>query len=253
VPGRLLPTSITLRIFYLKGKAEYAIPKNTLTDKDKIRQLAAFYFWSSWAASTNRPNDSITYTSNWPHEPLIDNNPTSDAIIWTGFSIIMLLAGIGALIWYNASRKHDPIAEQIPSADPLMQFKPFPSQLAVIKYFWAVAGLFLLQMIRGVISAHYGVEGNGFYGIPIDKRLPYTVTRTWHTQLGIFWIATAWLAAGCLLGRSPAAKNILVQRLGVHVLFIALVTVVDGSQSAKWLSVKGFSRATIGSGGVNRF
>jgi len=225
---------------FIEGKAEYAIPKNTLTDKDKIRQLAAFYFWSSWAASTNRPNDSITYTSNWPHEPLIDNNPTSDAIIWTGFSIIMLLAGIGALIWYNASRKHDPIAEQIPSTDPLMQFKPFPSQLAVIKYFWAVAGLFLLQMIMGVISAHYGVEGNGFYGIPIDKWLPYTVTRTWHTQLGIFWIATAWLAAGLFIGPVVSGKELPGQRLGVNVLFIALVTVVVGSLIGEWLSVKGF-------------
>jgi len=225
---------------FIEGKAEYAIPKNTLTDKDKIRQLAAFYFWSSWAASTNRPNDSITYTSNWPHEPLIDNNPTSDAIIWTGFSIIMLLAGIGALIWYNASRKHDPIAEQIPSTDPLMQFKPFPSQLAVIKYFWAVAGLFLLQMIMGVISAHYGVEGNGFYGIPIDKWLPYTVTRTWHTQLGIFWIATAWLAAGLFIGPVVSGKELPGQRLGVNVLFAALVTVVVGSLIGEWLSVKGF-------------
>lgn len=225
---------------FTEGKAEYAIPKNTLTDKDKIRQLAAFYFWSAWAASTNRPNDSITYTSNWPHEPLIDNKPTSDAIIWTGFSIIMLLAGIGALVWYNASRKHDPIAEQIPSTDPLLAFNPFPSQLAVIKYFWAVAGLFLLQMIMGVISAHYGVEGNGFYGIPIDKWLPYAVTRTWHTQLGIFWIATAWLAAGLFIGPVVSGKELPGQRLGVNVLFVALVTVVVGSLTGEWLSVKGF-------------
>jgi len=225
---------------FTEGKAEYAIPQNTLTDKDKIRQLAAFYFWSAWAASTNRPNDSITYTSNWPHEPLIANKPTSDAIVWTGFSIIMLLAGIGALVWYNASRKHDPIAEQIPSTDPLTQFKPFPSQLAVIKYFWAVAGLFLLQMIMGVISAHYGVEGNGFYGIPIDRWLPYAVTRTWHTQLGIFWIATAWLAAGLFIGPVVSGKELPGQRLGVNVLFVALVTVVVGSLIGEWLSVKGY-------------
>ena len=48
----------------------------------------------------------------------------------------------------------------------------------------------------GVVTAHYGVEGDGFYGIPLSKWLPYSVTRTWHVQLGIFWIATAWLAAG---------------------------------------------------------
>jgi nitric oxide reductase subunit B len=225
---------------FTEGKPEYAIPKNTITDKEKIRQLVSFYFWSSWAASTNRPNDKITYTSNWPHEPLIDNNPTSDSIIWTGFSIIMLLAGIGMLVWYNASRKHDPLAEQIPNTDPLLEFKALPSQLAVIKYFWAVAGLFLLQMFMGVISAHYGVEGNGFYGIPIDKWLPYAVTRTWHTQLGIFWIATAWLAAGLFIGPVVSGKDLPGQRLGVNVLFVALVTVVVGSLIGEWLSVKGY-------------
>jgi general secretion pathway protein F len=47
-------------------------------------------------------------------------------------------------------------------------------------------------LIMGVIVAHYGVEGNAFYGIPLAKIIPYSVGRTWHTQLGIFWIATAW-------------------------------------------------------------
>ena len=49
----------------------------------------------------------------------------------------------------------------------------------------ADSALALLQIILGVITAHYGVEGNGFFGLRIDEILPYTVTRTWHTQLGI--------------------------------------------------------------------
>lgn len=224
---------------FTKGRAEYAIPESTLTDKETIRQLASFFFWSSWAASTNRPNDHITYTSNWPHEPLIDNNPTSDSIIWTGFSIIMLLAGIGLLVWYNAAQKREPVAEKIPDNDPLLAFKAFPSQLAIVKYFWTVAGLFLLQMIMGVITAHYGVEGGGFYGIPIDQWLPYTVARTWHTQLGIFWIATAWLAAGLFIGPAVSGVELKGQRLGVNLLFVALVVVVLGSMAGEWLSVKG--------------
>lgn len=222
------------------GHVEYAIPKNTLTDRDRIRQLATFFFWSSWAASTNRPGDNITYTSNWPHEPLIDNKPTSDAIIWTGFSIIMLLGGIGLLVWYHASQKHEPLAEQIPSTDPLLNYKALPSQAAIVKYFWTVAGLFLLQMVMGVISAHYGVEGNGFYGIPLDQWLPYTVARTWHTQLGIFWIATAWLAAGLFIGPAVSGVELPYQKLGVNILYVALVVVVLGSMAGEWLSVKGY-------------
>lgn len=224
---------------FIEGDTRAAIPAGTLTDPVRVRQMTAFFFWSAWAASTNRPGEDISYTSNWPHEPLIDNKPTSDAIIWTGFSIIMLLAGIGLLVWYHASKKHEPMAELVPENDPLLTFKPTPSQRAVVKYFWVVSALFLVQMVMGVISAHYGVEGDGFYGIPMAEWLPYVITRTWHTQLGIFWIATAWLAAGLYIGPAVSGIEPKGQRLGVNVLFGALIVVVGGSMVGEWLGVMG--------------
>jgi nitric oxide reductase subunit B len=224
---------------YAEGNVPYAIPAGTLTDPVKQKQIASFFFWTSWAASTNRPNDKITFTSNWPHEPLIDNRPTPDAMIWTGVSILMLLGGVGLLVWYHASQPKEALAEKIPATDPLLTHQPTPSQLATIKYFWVVAGLFLLQIIMGVITAHYGVEGGGFYGIDISKWLPYVVTRTWHTQLGIFWIATAWLAAGLYIGPAVSGFEPKFQKLGVNVLFGALLVVVLGSMAGEWLSVKG--------------
>lgn len=220
------------------GHTEYSIPKGTLTDQTRLRQMATFYFWTSWAASTNRPDDDKTYTSNWPHEPLIANVPTSDSLIWTGMSILMLLGGIGLLVWYHASRPKEPIAERIPSSDPLLSNQPTPSQKAVVKYFWVVSGLFLTQIIMGVITAHYGVEGNAFYGIPLSEWLPYVIARTWHTQIGIFWIATAWLAAGLYIGPAVSGFEPKYQRLGVNVLFGALLVVVVGSLVGEWLSVK---------------
>jgi nitric oxide reductase subunit B len=89
----------------------------------------------------------------------------------------------------------------------------------------------------GVITAHYGVEGDGFYGIKIADWLPYTVSRTWHVQLGIFWIATAWLAAGLFIGPLVSGYEPKFQRLGVHVLFGALLVIVVGSMAGEWLSV----------------
>ena len=225
------------RDLFMNGNVPYAIPEGTLTDTTKINQLVSFFFWTSWAASTNRPGENMTYTSNWPHEPLIDNTPTSDAIIWTGFSIIMLLGGIGLLVWYHASQKKEPLPDRIPEDDPLLTFEATPSQKAVVKYFWVVAGLFLVQMAMGIITAHYGVEGDGFYGIPLDKWLPYSVARTWHTQLGIFWIATAWLAAGLFIGPAVAGFEPKGQKLGVNILFGALIVVVGGSMVGEWLSI----------------
>ena len=89
----------------------------------------------------------------------------------------------------------------------------------------------------GIITAHYGVEGHGFYGIPLADVLPYVVTRTWHTQLGIFWIATAWLAAGLFVGPYICGYEPKYQKLGVDALFGALLIVVLGSMGGQWMSV----------------
>jgi len=220
-----------------KGRTEFAIPAGTLTDAAKARQLTAFFFWSSWAASTDRPGDSVTYTSNWPHEPLVGNRPTGEAVVWTGVSIILLLGGIGLMAFRHATQEAEPLTPA-PASDPLLNAKSTPSQRATVKYFWTVAALAVLQIVLGVITAHYGVEGDGFFGFRIADVLPYTVTRTWHTQLGIFWIATAWLAAGLYIAPAVGGSEPKLQRLGVNVLFGALVVVVFGSMAGEWLSVK---------------
>ena len=223
---------------FTKGRDEYAIPRNTLTDPEKIKKFNAFIFWSSWAASTNRLNDDVTYTNNWPHEELINNKPTADTIVWTGVSIIILLFGIGIMAFWYATQKGQVEHKDFPTDDPLLGAVITPSQKAVIKYFWIVSGLFLLQIILGVITAHYGVEGGAFYGIPLAEILPYVITRTWHTQLGIFWIATAWLAAGLYIAPAVSGVEPKGQKTGVNILFIALLIVVLGSMAGEWLSVK---------------
>ena len=185
---------------FVNGNANYAIPKDAQSDPEKLRQLAAFFFWTAWAAATDRPGANISYTSNWPYEPLVGNRPTADAVVWTGVSVIMLLAGIGALTWWYASRSTERPMQPVPEVDPILGWRATPSQQATVKYFWLVAAMILVQILLGVVTAHYGVEGDGFYGIPLSKWLPYSVTRTWHLQLGVLWIATAWLAAGLFIG-----------------------------------------------------
>lgn len=223
---------------FIKGKPEYAIPADTVSTPERVRQLCAFFFWTSWAASTNRPDDSITYTHNWPYEPLIGNRPTGEAVVWTGVSIIMLLAGIAAMVVWYAARREKEEETPLPEADPLGKWVATPSQRATVKYFWVVAALILVQMLLGVVTAHYGVEGDGFYGIPLSDWLPYSVTRTWHIQIGLFWIATAWLAAGLFIGPLVSEYEPKGQRLGVNILFLALLVVVVGSLAGQWLSVK---------------
>jgi nitric oxide reductase subunit B len=220
------------------GREDYALPAGSIVDPVRARKLSAFFFWSAWAASTHRPGETLTYTSNWPHEPLIGNVPTSDAIVWTGVSILLLLGGIGGMAFWHAARRNEGPPAEIPEQDPLLGSSPSKSQLATVKYFWVVCLLIVLQIVVGIITAHYGVEGSSFYGIPLAKILPYSVARTWHVQLGIFWIATAWLAAGRVIAPMVGAEP-RAQRLLVNVLFVALLVVVLGSLAGELLAVYG--------------
>ena len=71
------------------------------------RRSPRFFFWTSWACATERPGQHVTYTNNWPHEPLIGNRPTGANILWSIVSVVLLLAGIGALVWWRAFRGGD--------------------------------------------------------------------------------------------------------------------------------------------------
>ncbi|HZQ70371.1 MAG TPA: nitric-oxide reductase large subunit [Terriglobales bacterium] len=223
---------------FANGRNEYAIPKNALAGPDKARQMSAFFWWTAWAASTNRPGSNVTYTQNWPHETLIGNEPTGNAIVWSVISFVLLLAGVGGMVWYFASQERSPAQEMLPDQDPLLGLKPTPSQRATMKFFFVVAALWVVQVALGAITAHYGVEGSGFYGIPLDHWLPYAVTRTWHLQIGIFWIATSWLATGLYVVPAISGIEPRGQRLGVNVLFGALLLVVVGSLAGEWMGIQ---------------
>ncbi len=214
----------------------YAIPPNTIKTEDRMAKMNTFFFWTAWACVTNRPDSQISYTNNWPSEELVDNKPTSSLILWTGFSVIMLLIGIGLLVWYYASSKEDEPAEML-KQDPFFGLTMTPSMKATLKYFWVVTALILVQIVMGVVTAHYGVEGQAFYGLPLAQILPYSLSRTWHIQIAIFWIATSWLATGLYLAPAVSGHEPKFQRLGVNFLFIALLVIVVGSLIGQWFGI----------------
>jgi nitric oxide reductase subunit B len=214
----------------------YSIPENSLKDPIRVPLLSNFFFWISWACVTERPGQEITYTNNWPAEELVGNRPTGSLLLWTGFSVIVLIAGIGLMVWYYA-RRRDEEPDKVPLTFPLLKEIQTPSQKATVKYFWIVSALLLVQVIMGVITAHYGVEGQAFYGIPLAKLLPYSISRTWHIQIAIFWIATSWLATGLYYAPAISGTEPKFQRLGVNFLFGALLVIVLGSLAGQWLGV----------------
>ena len=191
-------------------RKDYAIPLNAINDDTRMEKMNAFFFWATWATVTERPGSSVSYTHSWPNEKLVGNEVTMDLLAWSGVSIILLIFAVGALVLWQVKQGED---DELlyPAEDPILRQGITPSMRLVKKYFWVVSLLMLVQVGLGIVTAHYGVEGDGLYGIPIDQFLPYAVTRTWHTQLAIFWIATAWLATGLYcagrIGQRPKFKS----------------------------------------------
>lgn len=230
---------------FLDLRRDYAFPlHSTINDKD-AHALNAFFFWTAWSTVTNRPGDDISYTSNWPHDPLVGNTPSAGVLMWSLVSILLLLAGIGGLVWYYARQYDDWRNDLAPETgfaktDSLAAANITPSMRATAKYFWIVTLLFAAQVVLGIITAHYAVEGQGLYGLPLIDYLPYVITRTWHTQLAVLWIATAWLATGLYVAPLLSGYEPKFQRFGVNFLFISLLLIVVGSFAGQWLAVHGF-------------
>lgn len=213
-----------------------------ITDPQQIKNLTAFFAWSAWASAALRPGRDYSYTNNWPPEPLVDNHPTADAVVWSVLSLVALLGGIGLLLaafgrwnflgWHG--REQRAIHFRPPGEVALT-----PAQHSCAWFFLVMALLFLLQTLFGGASQHYRADLSNFFGIDLARVLPFNVARTWHLQLAIFWVATSYLAAGIFLaplisGREPKRQHWLS-----YALLGALAIVVFGSLTGEYAGIWG--------------
>ena len=224
---------------FVKGDQRISLQPGIVQTHEQGKEVSSFFAWLAWAAGTLRLDAPHTYTSNWPYDPLVGNEPLPDTLIWSIVSVVLLIFCIAAALFvyqrYVGQDEYDASRLRLDFAEPT----PTPSQKATLIYFLTAVLLFIIQIGLGALTAHYTVEGNAFYGIPLANVLPYVAARTWHVQLAIFFIATCFLAAGLFIGpfvgREPRG-----QAGWVWALFAALVAVVVGSLSGTWVSISGF-------------
>ena len=215
----------------------YAMKEDTIPDMAHRQAMTGFFFWTAWASVTNRAGGTVSYTNNWPYDPLVGNKPTSSSFMWSMFSLLFLLGGIGLMTWHYAAYHGKEPLPVPPARDPLLGLKITPSMKATAKYFWVVIALFLVQILLGATTAHYQVEGQEAYGMKIAEILPYSLTRSWHTQLAVLWIATAWLGTGLYIGPAISGHEPKFQRAGVNFLFVCLLIIVVGAFAGQWFAV----------------
>lgn len=231
--------------FFGSPTTRFGLRPHAISDPAKVRQLTAFFSWTAWAGSTNRPGHVYSYTNNWPPEPLVANHATADSIVWSVLSLAALLGGTGLLLaafgrwnligWHG--REQQKVSFRAPDKVLLT-----PAQKACAWFFFVMAALFLIQTLCGGASEHYRADIQSFFGFDLGRILPYNIVRTWHVQLAIFWVATSFLAAGIFLvpmisGREPRGQKVLT-----YGLLGALVIVVVGSLVGEFSGIQGFIR-----------
>ena len=222
---------------------QYGLIPNAITDPQDIHELTAFFAWTAWAAAAERPGHSYSYTNNWPSEPLVNNTPTADILVWSGLSLCALLAGTGILFsvygrWSRSIGWHSNESAALSFSQP-GDVKITPAQRATTWFFFVVAGMFVAQALLGAAIEHYRAELTSFFGIDLARILPFNLARTWHVQLALLWTAASFLAAAIFLvpfisGREPRRQHVLT-----YALLGALVVVVLGSFTGEALSIFG--------------
>ncbi len=220
-----------------QGSVVHSIPSGWFTDNTQIHNVTAFFAWTAWAASANRPNAPFSYTANFPHDDLIGNQAPPQFLIWSIVSVIVLIAAIAVFLFIYLTQE-DPEEVQVVKERPSIRLAT-PSQKVTTLFFGVAMALFLVQILMGMVTAHYAVEGDGFYGVPLQQYLPYAASRTWHLQLAVFWIATCWLAAGLYFAPRFGKNEPPGQSWGNGALLGALTVVVVGSLIGAWAGVQG--------------
>jgi nitric oxide reductase subunit B len=235
--------------FFGEPTTKNGLRPRAIEDEREIDRLTSYFAWSAWAASARRPGHNYSYTNNWPPEPLVDNKPTANVIVWSVLSLIALLGGIGLLFaafgrwsflgWQGREQRR--LSFRAPGDVALT-----PAQRATAFFFFVMAALFLVQTFVGAAAQHYRADIASFFGVDLAQWFPYNLMRTWHVQLAIFWVATSFVAAGIFLapmiaGREPRRQNWLA-----FALLGALTLVVGGSMLGELAGIHGWTSGLSG-------
>ena len=227
------------RHYFASPQRSRGLPAGYISDPLELRQLTAFFAWTAWASVATRPGTTASYTNNFPYDPEAGNTPPGESVLWSALSLILLLGGTAAVLFVFG--RFDYLGWQSAGDHVHPQMLPgdfTPGQLATLKFFAVVTVLFLVQALLGGATAHYRADPDSFYGLDISWLLPSHLARTWHLQLAVFWVATAYVGGGLLLALAIGGEEPRGQVLATNILFGALVVVVAGSLMGEFLGLR---------------
>lgn len=207
-------------------------PQNQVSGEDNLRAVTSFFFWGGWVSAANRPGENYSYTHNWPYDPEAGNTATSATFIWTFISIFALWIGISVVLYVYGQMKQQPIdvfeasngvnGHSLTTSD-LENGYVRPTQRATYKFFALAIIVFGIQVLAGTISAFDFVRP---FGINLNELIPFSVSRSYHAILQIFWFFMAWVGYTIFflprLTKVPTGQKALINLLFFISVIVAL-------------------------------
>ncbi len=225
-------------------------PVNQLSGAENLRAVSSFFYWGGWVSVAQRPGKDYSYTHNWPYDPDAGNYATTDTFIWTFISIFALWIGISVVLYVYGQMKMQPIdvfeahngvnGHSLTTSD-LENGYVRPTQKATYKFFALAIVCFGLQVVAGIIGATDFIRP---FGINLNELIPFTVARSYHTLLQIFWFFMCWVGYTIFflprLSKVPAGQKFLI-----NLLFAMAVVVALGAVFGIYIGQRGYVNDTI--------
>lgn len=241
-------------------------PEGYLRDPAEVRDLASFFFWGAWICTTDRPGHAYSFTHDWPYDPVAGNRPTSGVVFWSVIGGLVLVLSMGIVFYvYGRVDREQAFAVQAAQTPPLAttelveRSRPTATQRACYKYFAVAALLFLVQVSAGLLTITDFVRALRGLGLSLHEAVPVTVSRAWHSQLSLLWIAVCWFGATCWLLPLIARPEPRGQKRLVDALIGLLVVVAGGTlvgiplaihgalgDAWRWLGLQGWEFVEMG-------
>ncbi len=242
-------------------------PSGFISDPADVRALTAFFFWGGWVAAANRPGETYSYTHNWPGDKDAGNAPTAATFFWSVFSIFALFVGVMVVLYaygqmreqdvdvFNSSDENENGGQSLTTYDLENEYVR-PTQRSTYKFFVLAMLVFGVQIIGGVLAATDFVRPGG---VSLNEIIPFSVARSYHTLLQIFWFFMCWVGYTIFflprISKVPPGQKLLINALFVLCLVTGVGAIVGiylgqtailSDKMAYWFGSQGWEFMELG-------
>lgn len=232
---------------FVVGERDLGIAPDALRG-DEVEPLAAFVGWTALFSLMQRPESDGSYTNNFPPIPDLGLNVTASTLVWTAWTLaLVLLISVVVVLIYRFVEV-EPISELPPLEEKAQGPMGFVGRLSLV-LLTGCALVFVAQAVVGGYLANAYASRTDFYGLfgrlGLERMatLPFQVARSVHTSLAVVWVVGIWMSAGLYISMLLGGREKSWHRPLAYLALAVLTTAILGTFAGLYASVRGWLRS----------